>query len=203
MRGIAMRMYASLWLLLSTLAACAAADPEPTTMRTMSTARPEAPVERALPADRSAQHIHRGDLDGDGDDDALVVTLPSSSDEADRRGIVLFLYGADGWRIAARNDHAVPCAGCGGAMGDPLAGVDIVPGGFVLRFEGGSRELWSVAYGFRHDAARARWRLDTVDRKLLDRATGAAKKAHAGPGDIGQVDFTGFDPGDETPARIG
>jgi len=87
-------------------------------------------------------------------------------------------------------------------MGDPLAGVDIVPGGFVLRLEGGSRELWSVAYRFRHESARARWVLDTVDRKVLDRATGEAKQAHAGPGETGQLDFTGFDPDDETLAPI-
>lgn len=197
-----MRMHAGLWMVLSALTACAAKGPGPVGTPAASNADTQAPVERLLPPDRTALHAYRGDLDGDGDADALVVTAPASGDEPGARGIALLLHGQDGWRIAARNDRAVPCARCGGAMGDPLAGIDIVPRGFVLRFEGGSRELWSVAYRFRHEPTRTRWMLDAVDRKVLDRATGEAKQAHAGESDMEPLDFTDFDSRDETLAPI-
>ena len=198
-----MRMYGSMWAMLAGLTACAAAGPEGTETPGASNTRQQAVPESALPADRRAEHVYRGDLDGDGDGDALVVTAPATGNEDRARGVVLLVHeGDDSWRIAARNDRAVPCSSCGGAMGDPLAGVDIVPGGFVLRFGGGSRELWSVAYRFRHESARARWVLDAVDRRVLDRATGEAKQAHAGPADTRQLDFAEFDPDDEALAPI-
>lgn len=153
-------------------------------------------VAQALPADRQAHQVHSGDLDGDGDQDALVVTR-AGSDAAAPRGIIALLHGSDGWRVAARNDRAVPCASCGGAMGDPLAGVDIASGGFVLRFEGGSRELWSAAFHFRYEPAATRWVLADVHRKVLDRATGAAREAHAPAAHGSPLDFTEFDPADE------
>lgn len=197
-----MRMYATLWVLLSGLTACAAAGPNATESATASNDRQRASVEHVLPADRRLQHVHRGDLDGDGREDALVVTAPSNGDEDVPRGVVIALQSDDGWRVAAANDHAIPCPRCGGAMGDPLAGVDIVPGGFVLRFEGGSRELWSVAYRFRYERARTQWVLDAVERRVLDRATGEAKTAHAGADETGLPGFAVFDPGDETLAPI-
>lgn len=197
-----MRLQGSLWLLLPVLSACACAGSLPAEALPALPTGLHAQVEDVLPPDRRALQVHRGDLDGDGDGDAVIVTTASPARDDDPRGVILAVHRDGGWRVAARNDRAIPCARCGGALGDPLAGISFVRGGFVLRLEGGSRELWSVSYRFRHDAARARWMLDAVDRRVLDRATGAAKQAHAGEGELKRLDLSEFDPGDEALAPI-
>lgn len=200
-----MRMHGSAVLLFAGLAACAASgsrEPEASAPPADAHGPAHASLERALPSDRRMQHVYRGDLDGDGDSDALVLTSAPSSSPADPRGITALVHGSDGWRVVARNDRAVPCTACSGAMGDPLAGVEVVPGGFVLRLEGGSRELWSAAYRFHYEPVGTRWVLASVHRKLLDRATGAVREAHAGAADIAPLDFLDFDPADDALAPI-
>lgn len=162
-----------------------------------------APTDRQLLADREVSSTYTGDLDLDGEPDRLVVTTPvPPADSSAPRGIAILVRRGTGSQIAARNDRAIPCPICGGGMGDPLAGIDLMPGSFVLRFEGGSRELWSATYRFEYEASAARWMLKSVDRKVLDRATGATRSAHASTGEIGRLDFTDFDPADDSLAGI-
>lgn len=203
-RGTAMRMQGCAVFLLLGLAACTASgskapDGSPPATRGSET---YASVEAALSPRHGSEHVYRGDLDGDGDSDALVLTSPRSGERADPRGITVMVHAPDGWRVAARNDRAVLCSACGGAMGDPLVGIDAASSGFEMRFEGGSRELWSAAYRFGYEPAGARWVLVSVDRKVLDRATGVARKSHADAADLGAIDFTEFDPADETLAPL-
>ena len=54
-------------------------------------------------------------------------------------------------------------------MGDPLARIAIDPEGFVLTFEGGSRELWSRTYRFVYFAADRNWYLKDTEIKVVDR----------------------------------
>lgn len=164
-----------------------------------------ASIQRFVPADRAVHAVHAGNLDGDGDGDRLVVLESTGPDAAmEPRGVLLLTHDeAGGWRAAARNDRAIPCANCGGAMGgDPLVAVEAGAGGFALRFEGGSRELWSATYRFRHDAAASAWVLAAVERTVLDRLTGDSRQARAQASEFGRVAFADFDPADTDIAPI-
>src|SRR3546814_1782976 len=85
---------------------------------------------------------------------------------------------ADGsFEQVVSNPDAILCPSCGGMMGDPLSEVEVHPGGFVLAFEGGSRELWSRTYGFAYSQARDGWYLERVDMKVLDRIDGRGERS--------------------------
>src|SRR3954471_10387226 len=70
--------------------------------------------------------------------------------------LVVFLGGPDGkLRLHTQVPKAV-CVGCGGAKGsfDSVLGeLSITPKGvLVVTYEGGSREMWTATYKWRHDA---------------------------------------------------
>lgn len=156
-------------------------------------------VTRFVPADMTLHSSHPADLDRDGDEDLLLV-LAARGPAAGRspRGVMVLVRAADGaFRVVSRNDAAIPCATCGGMMGDPLAAVSASEGGFELRFEGGSRELWSSVFHFEYDPGASTWVLANVERRMLDRATGESRTKRADASVFGRVTFDRFDPGDE------
>ncbi len=117
----------------------------------------------------------RGDLDGDGDEDVLLVLAPEAGADArfDQRTLLVLLRGADGKLAhAVENPEAIPCERCGGMMGDPLQDIYIGNSGFTLRLEGGSRELWSQTFRFDYSRKDAMWVLASIEEGGADRATG-------------------------------
>lgn len=137
-----------------------------------------------------------GDLDADGDEDALVVYAPSpTQDEAPRTLLVLLRDPSGALRPALSNPKAVLCSRCGGVMGDPLQPIRIGRGGFALRFEGGSRELWSVEFRFEHVQAGG-WRLADIQDKAVDRMGGSSAQKRLGPKDFGTVMLDVFEAAD-------
>lgn len=191
-------------------AGCVHAGPQHATGLESSTsvvdpAAPALSIQRFVPVGKAVHAVHAGDLDGDGDEDRLVILESTGADAAAApRGVLLLTRDkTGGWHAAARNDRAIPCAECGGAMGgDPLIAVEAGTGGFALQFEGGSRELWSATYRFHYDAATSAWGLTAVERKVLDRITGASRQARADASKFGRVNFADFDPADTDIAPV-
>ncbi len=100
----------------------------------------------------------RGDLNGDPFEDRAVVLEDGASEEGDR--VTLLLTGqADGsMRLAARNAHAVYCAGCGGAgTDDPLLGISIRRQILRIVQGGGAVERWGSVLSFRYDPKEKDW----------------------------------------------
>jgi hypothetical protein len=158
----------------------------------------------ALPAGARVALSAVGDVDGDGDADAVVVLDGADADSsvgdaaARPRVLLLLRRGADGrLTVAVRSANAVPCRRCGGMAGDPLHSIRIAPGGFTLRLEGGSRELWSSEFGFVYVKERDDWRLQRVVHAGLDRAaSGAHAERRLTPEEIGEVWLAAFDAAD-------
>jgi hypothetical protein len=135
-----------------------------------------------------------GDLDADGDEDTLVIYAPSpQQDEAPRTLLVLLREPGGVLRPALTNPKAILCSRCGGMMGDPLQPIQTVRGGFTLRFEGGSRELWFTVFRFAHIKAGG-WRLVEIDGQATDRIGGASAQKRLSPTDFGIVKLDVFDP---------
>ena len=141
---------------------------------------------------RMARH---GDLDGDGDEDVLLVLAPRAGADArfDPRTLLVLLRGVDG-RLAkvVENPDAIPCERCGGMMGDPLKDITIGNSGFTLKFEGGSRELWSQTFRFDYSRKDAMWRLVSIEEAGADRPTGNSAGKRLSVDDFGMIPLDRF-----------
>jgi len=140
-----------------------------------------------------------GDADGDGDADVLVVVDHERAQGCGSgpRGLMIFLRGQDGSLTQALDSRrAILCRTCGGMMGDPLQAVSAEKGEVRLRFEGGSRELWSSEYGFAYVPERKQWRLTSIVQQGLDRLTGVSAERRQNVPPAQAVPLQRFDPAD-------
>lgn len=181
-----------------------AAAPLPATSAATSAAPAatgEAELSRFAPAGTTLRMSARGDLDGDGDQDALIVVEPGTAEASTLpRALYLLRRGADGaLQVAVQSPEAILCRTCGGMTGDPLHSIRAGRGEFTLRFEGGSRELWSSEYRFAYASNRDGWRLTGIVFNGFDRADGASAQQSRNPVDFGDVALADFDP-DNFPA---
>jgi hypothetical protein len=157
---------------------------------------PDSELSAFLPPGTSLRLVERGDIDGDGDQDAVIV-LDTADGYAARqpRPLLLLLRGTDGrLQRAIENPRAIVCRRCGGMVGDPLQGIRIAPGALTLRFEGGSREFWSSEFQFTPAPGGDAWRLTGVTHHSFDRADGGkgAERALSSE-EIGDVSLGSFD----------
>ncbi len=156
-------------------------------------------MSRLVPADLVIHSEYRGDLDADGDDDLLVVlaNADASRRKSDLRTLMIFQRDSQGkLEKSVQNDRAIPCESCGGMMGDPLQGVKSTADGFLLRFEGGSRELWSEEYRFSYSDDAGTWLLREFESAAFDKFTEAPGSSVVGPDEFGRVPIEKFDPTD-------
>lgn len=158
----------------------------------------DAALARFAPAGTVLRASARGDLDGDGDEDALIVVEREGADAATSpRGLLLLRRDAAGaLHEAATGPDAILCRRCGGTMGDPLQGVRAGRGEFTLRFEGGSRELWSSEFRFAYARDGETWRLAGITHGGFDRSDGKAAERRLTAADFGDVPLASFDPQD-------
>lgn len=148
-----------------------------------------------LPPGTSLRLAERGDIDGDGDQDAVIVLETGDGDAARQpRPLLLLRRDADGrLQRAIESPRAISCRRCGGMIGDPLQGIRIASGALTLRFEGGSREMWSSEFEFT-PAPGGEWRLTDVTHRGFDRADGGKSAERTlSPEEIGDVSLASFD----------
>jgi hypothetical protein len=135
----------------------------------------------------------RGDIDGDGDDDALIVYAPNLATGNNPRTLML-LRNTDGvLSKSVVSQNAILCRNCGRMMGDPLEQIRADRGEFTLRFEGGSRELWSSEYKFRYARDCGIWKLNEIVFNGFDRADGKSAEKRKGQADFVDVSVQEFD----------
>jgi hypothetical protein len=154
----------------------------------------DADIGRFVPKDATIRMQKRGDLDGDGRADVLLVLQRNAQSESTPRSLTILRGAADGsLEKVIDNPRAILCQSCGGMMGDPLSDVTIGPGGFVIAFEGGSRELWSRQYTFAYSRDDDDWHLDRIDEKVSDRVSGHQQEKRMTREQIGSVSIKDFD----------
>lgn len=136
----------------------------------------------------------RGDFDNDGDEDILAVfARDADRSSTSPRGLLLLRRG-EHRRLSKVLDNptAILCFRCGGMLGDPLQEVRIGPSEITLRFEGGSRELWSSEYRFEYAQGRDLWLLTSIVHGGLDRTGGGSVERRLTPTDFGEVSMATF-----------
>lgn len=162
-----------------------------------SAGRFAAGVSHLVPEDLIVQSEYRGDLDADSDEDLLLVLASAEVNErkSESRTLMVFQRNPMGkLEEAVQNRYAILCESCGGMMGDPFQGIDITPDGFLLRFEGGSRELWSREYRFAYTAATNTWLLKEFRSAAFDKITEASGSSLLTPKEFGSITIERFDP---------
>ena len=133
-----------------------------------STQLPVAAKSFILP-DHEVLKFQKGDLNKDNIEDIVVVLENKKGDDMAARPLLLLTQDAKGvYSLAARNDKVVACKGCGGVMGDPLAGITIKNGFFTIEEEGGSRERWTRYITFQFDTTQKTWILHRIDESMTD-----------------------------------
>jgi hypothetical protein len=156
---------------------------------------PDGELSAFLPPGTSLQLAERGDIDGDGDQDAVIVLEAGDGDAARQpRTLLLLRRDADGrLQRAIESPRAISCRRCGGMIGDPLQGIRIAPGALTLRFEGGSRELWSSEFRFM-PVPGGEWRLTDVTHRGFDRAEGGKSAERTlSAKEFGEISLASFD----------
>lgn len=175
-----------------------AADPPSEAIASAPATTAEAELSAFVPAGAALRMSARGDLDGDGDEDALIAVEPGGAEASNApRALYVLRRGADGaLHVAVESPKAILCRACGGMTGDPLHSIRAGRGEFTLRFEGGSRELWSSEYRFEYAPDRDGWRMAGIVFGGFDRADGNGAQRSRGPADFGDVSLAAFDPDD-------
>jgi len=141
-----------------------------------------------------------GDLNGDGKPDALLVIDPLVTGNEQlgkgppRNVLLLIRDTANRLQKVAQNDKIVPCAQCGGIVGDPYSYTQIANNSFTLVTEGGSREHWSNEYTFIYSPEQKDWLLHEVKREVTDQESSKKRQLDMTSKDLGVVTFKDFNP---------
>lgn len=159
-----------------------------------STQLPEAAKAFVLP-NHEVLKFQKGDLNKDNIEDIVLILEKKGDDEQAARPLLLLIQDVKGvYTLAARNDKVVACKGCGGMMGDPLAGIAIKNGFFTIEEEGGSRERWTRYITFQYDAAQKIWVLHRIDVSSVDTFEPKNdKKSVKTAKNFGKILFTQYD----------
>jgi hypothetical protein len=101
--------------------------------------------------------IARGDLNNDKLEDLALVLKSLEEDDKDKdpnvdppgRLLVILFKSPEGYKMAAKSDSAILCAGCGGMMGDPFHYIVVDRSVLTIHHYGGSAWRWSLTHKFR------------------------------------------------------
>lgn len=109
----------------------------------------------------------RGFLDNDIHTDVIYVlhkkTDKEGFEDEGKRPLIVFTGQADKtWKLAARADEIVMCAGCGGIFGDPYNGLTIGKQKFTLGHYAGSNWRWAYDATFAYSEADKTWLMESV-----------------------------------------
>jgi len=147
--------------------------------------------------------VEKGDLNGDGREDFILVLERENpaKDKDDfpvnQRPLLILLRGADGrLGVAKRNERIIMCSQCGGIFGDPFEGVTVGRNTFTAEFYGGSAWRWKYSYKFNYSRLDQTWQL--VRTESLSYHTSDPDKVktevHTPPRDFGKIDIADSDP---------
>lgn len=143
-----------------------------------------------------------GDLNLDAYPDQILVLrhleeaeLSLAADTPVLRPLLILLGQADGgYLLAARNDRYVYCAACGGAMGDPYAGITIKQGYFSAEHYGGSSWRWTRIITCKYAPADQAWYLHRDGRESFHSSDPeTVEEDSRTTADFGKVRFEAFD----------
>lgn len=148
--------------------------------------------------------LEPADLNGDGRGDFILVLEKESTAKdqydhpVDQRPLLILLRGVDGkLTLAKRNDQIIMCSKCGGAFGDPFAGVFAKRNSFSVEHYGGSAWRWQYSYKFNYSRIDKTWQLVRVQEVSFHtfEPNKGKTRIYTPPRHFGKIDIADFDPG--------
>jgi hypothetical protein len=141
------------------------------------------------------------DLNGDGLIDFVFIVEPErvkkNDDDDGVRILKIAIRNADKiLNVVKSNDKVVFCLKCGGAFGDPFAGLTAAKKTFSVHNYGGSAWRWSYTYRFNYSKLDNTWQLVEVKESTFHASEPEKEKARTfrPPTDFGKIDISEFDP---------
>ena len=161
-------------------------------------------VRRFIEKQRIPIALETGDLNADGRNDLILVISDVVSknapyeEGAGARSVLILIRESNGsLDLAARNDLVAYCKNCGGALGDPFAGVTISGTRFTVSNYGGSASRWSYEYTFDYSRRDRTWQLVRAEESsfhALDPERTKRHRIYTPPKHFGLITFADFDP---------
>lgn len=154
-------------------------------------------LQRFVPRGSEVIALERGDLDGNGTADAILVTEREvSAEEHPRTLSILLLDSSGGWSLAGKSDRAVYAREDGGMLGDPFQGVSIGKRSFTISHYGGSSWRWSNDFTFGWSRRDRTWQLVAAESSSFHASDPSTeeKEKHVPPRDFGKIGIDEFDP---------
>jgi len=159
-----------------------------------------AEVKNYIEKGTTAIALESADLNGDGTADFILVTEEAtatiSSEEADsERSLMILTSDNNGkLKLAKTNKQVVYCKSCGGAFGDPFAGVEVKRGQFTVNNYGGSAWRWSESYQFNYSRIDKTWQLVRAESETFNSLEpNKVKTKILTPKKFGKIDIADFD----------
>jgi hypothetical protein len=146
-----------------------------------------------VPKGFKSVRIARGDLNGDGLEDVVIVTMPDETDSEARfarRTLSIVVASPNGkFSLVSKNAMLAGCEVCGGSMGDGLADVSVSNGALTVANEGGIRARWSDVYTFKHEVALNDWVLVKYSSRVSSQIDQKWELIESTPEDFGVKRF--------------
>lgn len=145
----------------------------------------------------------RADLNGDGRDDFVFIVEPAKRDPDARlheempRTLKIAIRSANGsLKVVKQNSKLVLCEACGGAFGDPFAGLTAAARTLSVSNYGGSAWRWSDVSTFNYSRRDDTWQLVRVETASFhaSKPDKQERKTYRPPRDFGKIDIADFDP---------
>jgi len=140
------------------------------------------------------------DLNGDGTTDHVLVVEKTTSNRKiqgdDQRTLMIIIRVGGKLKLAKTNSNVVYCRSCGGAFGDPFAGLVAKRNSFTVDNYGGSSWRWSESYKFSYSRRDRTWQLVMVASDSFNALDPNVSKTRVRtPKSFGKIDIADFDTG--------
>ena len=154
--------------------------------------------------DEAVLAAESADLNGDGLRDVVFIVEPlalnyndDQADEDTGRTLKIAIRSADGsLKVVKESSNAVYCRSCGGAFGDPFAGLSASNKTFSVHHYGGSSLRWSDMFTFNYSKRDRTWQLVAVVETSFHASEPEKQtiKTYRPPRHFGKIDLAEFDP---------
>jgi hypothetical protein len=99
-----------------------------------------------------------GSLNGDDQEDAILVVQSEATADKERVVILLVRNEKGNYEKVVENSQAILCQDCGGLLGDPFQRVVIKDDYFTIEHFGGSSDRWARYSTFKYDSETGKWK---------------------------------------------
>lgn len=165
-------------------------------------------IEAFVNAGKKVTKFEKGDLNGDGTQDYILVLEEDICHDDDyyktlKRTTVIVVRERDGnLRVAAHNEDVVFCLNCPDGSKDTFSDIFIDKNGFTIWNTVGKGERTIFKYSFVYSPRAKTWQLDKFEKRDYNIFTNRERtREYYAPRNFARINFTNFDPSKFKPKK--